>query len=99
MGGCREVYWLQVGLQPTEAVKQAEWWVQEVQGLAEWQQPNAGMFIWLKLLAGVQDVDDIAADLVKANVMVLPGALSTFTRPTPLHPTSSSALCFVACNN
>ena len=51
--------------------------MQEVQGLAEWQQPKAGMFIWLKLLAGVQDVDDIAADLVKANVMVLPGALST----------------------
>lgn len=31
------------------------------------------MFIWLKLLAGVHDVDDIAAELVQANVMVLPG--------------------------
>ena len=41
--------------------------------MAEWQQPKAGMFIWLKLLAGVSDVDDIAAELVQANVMVLPG--------------------------
>lgn len=85
--------------------------MQEVQGLAEWQQPKAGMFIWLKLLAGVQDVDDIAADLVKANVMVLPGALplAPHLHPTPpdhIHPTlphfsppPSSALCFVACNN
>ena len=54
--------------------------LQEVQGMAEWQQPQAGMFIWLKLLAGVQDVDNIAAELVEANVMVLPGVF-----PTPLH--------------
>ena len=47
--------------------------VQELEGLAEWQRPKAGMFIWLKLLAGVADVDDIAAELVQANVMVLPG--------------------------
>lgn len=60
--------------------------VQEVQGLAEWQQPKAGMFIWLKLLAGIQDVDDIAAELVQANVMVLPGAA-----PTP------PDLCHVSC--
>ena len=33
------------------------------------------MFIWLKLLAGVGDVDDIAAQLVQANVMVLPGTV------------------------
>lgn len=56
--------------------------LQEVQGLAEWQQPQAGMFIWLKLLAGIQDADDIAAELVEANVMVLPGAV-----PAPLHHT------------
>lgn len=56
--------------------------VQEVQGLAEWQQPKAGMFIWLKLLAGIQDVADIAAELVEANVMVLPGAV----HPHPTRP-------------
>ena len=62
--------------------------LQEVQGVAEWQQPQAGMFIWLKLLAGVQDVDDIAAELVEANVMVLPGVL-----PNPTSP----YLCHAAC--
>ena len=68
--------------------------MQEVQGLAEWQQPKAGMFIWLKLLAGIQDVDDIAVDLVKANVMVLPGALplapqSNLPQFLPPYPTSA----------
>lgn len=47
--------------------------VQELSNVAEWQQPQAGMFIWVHLLAGVADVDDIAAELVQQNVMVLPG--------------------------
>ncbi|MCJ1241978.1 hypothetical protein MMC14_009985 [Varicellaria rhodocarpa] len=58
---------------------------QELEGLAEWQQPKAGMFIWLKILAGVQDVDDIAAELVEANVMLLPGHASA----QDMHCTSS----------
>ncbi len=49
--------------------------MQELEGLAQWQRPQAGMFIWLKLLAGVHDTDEIAAELVEANVMVLPGAV------------------------
>ena len=64
--------------------------LQELSGLAEWQQPKAGMFIWLKLLAGVQDMDDIAAELVEANVMVLPGA------PFVLSSAFSSATCCAA---
>lgn len=55
--------------------------VQELSGLAEWQQPKAGMFIWLKLLAGVRDLDDIAAELVEANVMILPGAACMLSSP------------------
>ena len=50
--------------------------VQELQGLADWQQPQAGMFMWLHLPA-VADTDDIAAQLVEQNVMVLPGQLSS----------------------
>ena len=52
--------------------------LQELAGLAEWQRPQAGMFIWLKLL-GVQDVDDIANELVQANVMLLPGLTPHWT--------------------
>ena len=56
--------------------------VQELEGVAEWQRPQAGMFIWLKLL-GVQDVDDIARELVQANVMVLPGLTAHLTLLQP----------------
>ena len=47
--------------------------IQELQGVAEWEQPSCGMFMWVRLLAGVTDVDDIAAQLVQQSVMVLPG--------------------------
>ncbi len=49
--------------------------MQALAHLAEWQRPQAGMFIWLKL-SGVEDVDEVASELVQANVMVLPGKLA-----------------------
>ena len=49
--------------------------MQALAHLAEWQTPQAGMFIWLKL-SGVEDVDEVASELVQANGMVLPGKLA-----------------------
>jgi len=43
-------------------------------GLAEWNAPSAGMFLWLKLLAGVTDADQIFELLKDARVVVVPGA-------------------------
>ena len=44
-------------------------------GLAEWTMPSAGMFMWIKLLAGVSDSDDILDELRKSKVVVVPGQL------------------------
>ncbi len=41
-------------------------------GLAEWQAPAAGMFLWLRLLR-VRDADDILEQLKAASVVVVPG--------------------------
>ena len=43
-------------------------------GLAEWNAPSAGMFLWIRLLAGVTDADQIFELLKDARVVVVPGA-------------------------
>ena len=42
-------------------------------GLAEWQEPQAGMFAWLKLCGGIQDADEILDKLKEEKVVVVPG--------------------------
>ena len=46
-------------------------------GLAEWNAPSAGMFLWIKLLAGVTDADQIFELLKDARVVVVPGAVTS----------------------
>ena len=41
-------------------------------GLAEWQAPSAGMFLWLRLLR-VRDADEVLDELKAASVVVVPG--------------------------
>jgi len=43
-------------------------------GLAEWVAPEAGMFLWIKLLNGVSDTKGLIEDkAAKANVLFVPG--------------------------
>mmetsp|Transcript_3319 Transcript_3319/g.4785 ORF Transcript_3319/g.4785 Transcript_3319/m.4785 type:complete len:121 (-) Transcript_3319:59-421(-) len=43
-------------------------------GLAEWREPEAGMFLWIKLLNGVSDTKALIEDkAAKANVLFVPG--------------------------
>jgi len=43
-------------------------------GLAEWVVPEAGMFLWIKLLNGVSDTKALIEDkAAKANVLFVPG--------------------------
>lgn len=44
-----------------------------LQGLAEWQEPRAGMFAWLRLCGGIQDADQILDKLKEEKVVVVPG--------------------------
>ena len=44
-------------------------------GLAEWFAPSAGMFMWVKLLAGIRDADQILELLKDAKVVIVPGAV------------------------
>lgn len=37
--------------------------IQELTGLVEWRKPTAGMFMWLKLLAGVRDADEVLPEV------------------------------------
>ena len=37
--------------------------LQELTGLVEWRKPTAGMFMWLKLLAGVRDADEVLPEV------------------------------------
>ena len=46
---------------------------QHLQGLAEWQEPRAGMFAWLKLCGGILDADQILDKLKEEKVVVVPG--------------------------
>ncbi|KAK9824541.1 hypothetical protein WJX72_011180 [[Myrmecia] bisecta] len=48
---------------------------QELTGLAEWQRPTAGMFLWMKLTT-LCDVDEILEQLVQQKVVVLPGRIA-----------------------
>ncbi len=45
-------------------------------GLAEWQEPQAGMFAWLRLCGGIQDADEILDKLKEEKVVVVPGMIS-----------------------
>jgi kynurenine/2-aminoadipate aminotransferase len=43
-------------------------------GLAEWVVPEAGMFLWIKLLHGITDTKALIEDkAAKANVLFVPG--------------------------
>ncbi|ORY46995.1 PLP-dependent transferase [Rhizoclosmatium globosum] len=45
-----------------------------LKGLAEWVQPNAGMFVWIKLLNGVMDSSSlIKTKAVEKKVLMVPG--------------------------
>ena len=44
--------------------------------LAEWQEPQAGMFAWLKLCGGIKDADEILDKLKEEKVVVVPGSSS-----------------------
>ena len=46
---------------------------EHLQGLAEWQQPQAGMFAWMKLCGGIKDADQILDKLKEEKVVVVPG--------------------------
>lgn len=45
----------------------------ELTGLAEWRAPDGGMFLWVKLLCGVEDSTEVWEALRDAKVVVCPG--------------------------
>ncbi|KAK9806204.1 hypothetical protein WJX72_005253 [[Myrmecia] bisecta] len=55
----------------------------ELTGLAEWDAPKAGMFLWLKLGAGVTDADQILDRLKEEKVVVVPGRVTHCLGPRP----------------
>lgn len=59
---------------------------EHLQGLAEWQQPRAGMFAWMKLGAGITDADQILDKLKEEKVVVVPG--TCLKVPETLHSVS-----------
>ncbi|KAI8384034.1 pyridoxal phosphate-dependent transferase [Blakeslea trispora] len=45
-----------------------------LKGRAEWAMPTAGMFVWLKLLGGIEDSYDLVMNkVIKENVLAIPG--------------------------
>ncbi|KAI8641796.1 pyridoxal phosphate-dependent transferase [Parasitella parasitica] len=45
-----------------------------MKGRAEWVIPNAGMFVWLRLLGGIKDSQDLVMNkALKENVLAIPG--------------------------
>ena len=46
---------------------------------------EAGMFMWVKLLAGVVDADEILDDMKEAKVVVVPGKCPGFQLQAPQH--------------
>ncbi|KAL3147261.1 hypothetical protein ABBQ32_002752 [Trebouxia sp. C0010 RCD-2024] len=54
-----------------------------LQGLAEWQEPRAGMFAWLRLFGGIQDADQILDKLKEEKVVVVPGRIAHCEGPRP----------------
>jgi hypothetical protein len=51
--------------------------LQELAGLAEWQPPQAGMFLWLRLLRPPADEQRLVDALQDQRVVVVPGACRT----------------------
>lgn len=49
---------------------------EHLHGLAEWQQPQAGMFAWMKLGGAIRDADQILDKLKEEKVVVVPGQQS-----------------------
>lgn len=47
-----------------------------LRGLAEWHAPEAGMFMWLKLLH-TKDASDLLSKMEGAGVIVVPGILAS----------------------
>ena len=45
---------------------------EHLRGLADWTEPEAGMFMWLRL-CGVHDASEIVSELEGAGVIVVPG--------------------------
>lgn len=54
--------------------------------VATWRQPQAGMFLWVALGAGVTDADDIMETLCEAGVIVVPGRITHALGPHPPMP-------------
>ncbi|KAK9807681.1 hypothetical protein WJX72_005972 [[Myrmecia] bisecta] len=52
-------------------------------GLAEWSRPQAGMFMWMRLGAGVTDADQILDLLKEERVVVVPGRIAHCKGPHP----------------
>ena len=53
----------------------------ELSGVAEWNIPTAGMFLWMKLY-GVQDAKEVWDDLHDAKIIVCPGSVMMSRRCT-----------------
>ena len=48
-----------------------------LKGLAEWVVPDSGMFVWIRLLGGITDSNElILQKAVKNNVLAVPGIVS-----------------------
>ena len=62
---------------------------EHLSGLAEWQAPSAGMFLWLRLL-GVRDADDVLGELKAASVVVVPGGTPARASPSFASDATSS---------
>ncbi|KAL0025949.1 hypothetical protein WJX77_006756 [Trebouxia sp. C0004] len=56
---------------------------EHLQGLAKWQQPQAGMFAWMKLCGGIKDADQILDKLKEEKVVVVPGRIAHCEGPRP----------------
>ncbi|KAI8073257.1 pyridoxal phosphate-dependent transferase [Gongronella butleri] len=55
-------------------------------GLAEWSEPDSGMFVWLRLLGGITDTQKLIVEKAVANkVLAMPGEafLPTTGEPSP----------------
>ncbi|KAK9835444.1 hypothetical protein WJX74_000131 [Apatococcus lobatus] len=71
----------------------------ELTGLVEWRKPTAGMFMWLKLLAGVRDADEVLPELAEAGVMVLPGRIAHCQGPRTPFPCPYIRLSFASASD
>ena len=66
-------------------------------GLAEWQEPQAGMFAWLKLCGGIKDADEILDKLKEEKVVVVPGS-HRISHSMPINkPSVCTPVCLPIC--